>query len=99
VNKVQFLVIHTLYVFGTYFLFVQKMCKEVVIWKRLSQMHHNILPFLGVTRTYPPSMVSPWMNNGYMTEYVRSYPDTVDVHNWYVQVSYLNRFIEFTPAS
>ena len=45
------------------------------MWKRLSQMHNNILPFLGVTNTYPPSMVSPWMNNGCMTEYVRSHQD------------------------
>ena len=56
----------------------QKLCKEVVIWKRLSHKHCYILPFLGVTSTYPPSMVSEWMNNGYMTEYVRANPGIVD---------------------
>lgn len=49
---------------------MKKFCKEAVTWKRLS--HPNIVPFLGVTRTYPPSMVSEWMINGNVTVYVRS---------------------------
>jgi len=52
-------------------------CKEVIVWKRLSQSHANILPLLGVSTTvFPFCMVSPWMKNGNLSEYVRSNPGT-----------------------
>lgn len=51
----------------------QTFCREVVIWKRL--LDENILPLIGVsTALFPFCMVSPWMPNGNLTEYVRSNP-------------------------
>ncbi|KAF9643599.1 kinase-like protein [Thelephora ganbajun] len=50
-------------------------CKEVVIWRRIS--HPNIVPFLGVSEAPAPlSMVSEWMPNGNVREYVRKNPGT-----------------------
>ena len=50
-------------------------CKEVVMWRRIS--HPNIVPFLGVSTTpVPLSMVSEWMPNGNVRDYVGENPDT-----------------------
>lgn len=52
---------------------VQRFCKEVAIWKNLS--HPNILSLIGVPDTLEDgrfSMVSEWMANGNIVEYVRS---------------------------
>ena len=47
---------------------------EVVVWKRIS--HHNIVPFFGVSEAYAPlSMVSEWMPNGNVRDYVRNNPE------------------------
>ena len=46
---------------------MQLFFKEVVMWKRLS--HPNIVPFVGVT-TGPLQIVSEWMPNGTLTEFV-----------------------------
>ncbi|KAF9641991.1 kinase-like protein, partial [Thelephora ganbajun] len=44
-------------------------CREVVTWKHLR--HPNILPLLGVTvREYQLMMVSEWMENGNINEFV-----------------------------
>ena len=45
------------------------------MWKRIS--HPNIVPFLGVPKAPAPlSMVSEWMPNGNVRDYVRKNPDT-----------------------
>ena len=44
---------------------------EAVVWKRLR--HPNVVPFLGVT-TAPLQLVSEWMPNGTLTEYVNTNP-------------------------
>ena len=53
----------------------QVFCKEVVMWKRIS--HPNIVPFLGVSEALAPlSMVSEWMSNGNVRDFVGKNPDT-----------------------
>jgi len=50
----------------------QRFCKEVAMWKNLS--HPNILHLIGVPDTLEDgkfSMVSEWMANGNIMEYVR----------------------------
>jgi len=52
----------------------QMFCKEVVTWKSLH--HPNVLPLLGVTmgeRLF--AMVSEWMVNGNITEFVEAHRD------------------------
>lgn len=51
----------------------QRFCKEAVLWKRLT--HKNILPFLGVSTDVAKfCLISPWMKNGSIVEYVRNRP-------------------------
>ncbi|KAF9649109.1 kinase-like protein [Thelephora ganbajun] len=46
-----------------------RFCREVVTWKHLR--HPNILPLLGVTvREYQLMMVSEWMENGNINEFI-----------------------------
>lgn len=55
---------------------IQRLCREVLIWKRLS--HPNILPLLGVSMSNSPQyfrIISEWMPNGHVTEYIRSNPE------------------------
>lgn len=59
-----------------YSLCIQRFCREVLGWKRLS--HPNILPLLGVSVTASPRsfrIVSDWMQNGNVMEYIRSNPE------------------------
>ena len=45
------------------------------MWRRIS--HPNIVPFLGVSNAPAPlSMVSEWMPNGNVRDFVRKNPDT-----------------------
>ena len=47
-----------------------------MIWKTLR--HPNVLPLLGVTVTENPHrfvMVSEWMENGNVNEFVKAHPD------------------------
>ncbi|KAF8192687.1 hypothetical protein K438DRAFT_1472654, partial [Mycena galopus ATCC 62051] len=49
----------------------QKFCSEALVWKDLH--HPHILPFLGIEKDCFPSslcMVSPWMENGTVINYV-----------------------------
>jgi len=41
------------------------------VWKRL--VHRNIVPFLGITST-PLQLISEWMPNGDLVEYIRKHP-------------------------
>ena len=50
-------------------------CKEVVTWNALH--HPNVLPLLGVTMGSPRfAMVSEWMANGNINEFVKANKDT-----------------------
>jgi serine/threonine protein kinase len=53
---------------------MQAFCQEVVVWKRLS--HPNILPFWGVSRASPFSLVSPWMSHGSIRSYIKQNPES-----------------------
>ena len=51
---------------------IQRFTKEVVMWKNLS--HPNVLDLIGVPDTLEDgrfSMVSVWMTNGNIMEYIR----------------------------
>ena len=51
----------------------QRLCTNVVMWKRLQ--HPNVVSFLGLGSDSPPiSLVYPWMSNGNLTTYVREHP-------------------------
>ena len=53
---------------------MQKFCKEAVTWKTLR--HPNVLPLIGVTMTEIKfAMVSDWMANGNLNEFVEANPD------------------------
>jgi serine/threonine protein kinase len=54
----------------------QRLCREVILWKRLS--HQNILPLLGVSVSKDPRhfrIISEWMPNGNVMEYTSSNPE------------------------
>jgi len=52
-------------------LVAQSFFKEVVIWKRLR--HPNVVSFIGVTME-PLQIVSEWIPNGTLTQYVKNNP-------------------------
>ena len=65
--------------------------REVVAWKRLQ--HPNIVPFLGVPmKVLPFEIVSVWMENGRITEYMRKNPE-VD------RINLVSKFIPIVTAS
>ncbi|KAF9646136.1 kinase-like protein [Thelephora ganbajun] len=49
-------------------------CTRAVVWRRISG-HPNIVPFLGVSKIPAFSMVSEWMPNGNVRDYVRENPE------------------------
>lgn len=51
----------------------QRLCKEVITWKWLR--HPNILPLLGVVTVNRFRMVSEWMPNGNINEFVKDRPN------------------------
>lgn len=50
---------------------MQKFCKEVLAWKALC--HPNVLPLLGVTMGARFTMVSEWMVNGNINEFIKTH--------------------------
>ena len=53
---------------------MQRVCKEVVTWRALR--HPNVLPLIGVMMTESQfAMVSHWMENGNIDEFVKANPD------------------------
>ena len=52
---------------------MQAIAKEIKIWAKLS--HPNVLPMLGYvlnwTGSIYPSLVSPWMENGTLRDYMK----------------------------
>ncbi|KAJ6487844.1 kinase-like domain-containing protein [Mycena sanguinolenta] len=56
---------------------VQEFSREALIWRQLS--HPNLLPFLGLH--YLDSrlcLVSPWMSNGHISQFLQSAPPDID---------------------
>jgi hypothetical protein len=55
---------------------------EAVTWRQLS--HPNVLPFYGIhhldDNPSRVSLVSPWMGNGRVTQFLKSFPTTDRVH-------------------
>ena len=52
---------------------MQRYCKEVIIYKRVE--HPNVLPIEGVAPAlFEYCMVSRWMENGNILNYVANYP-------------------------
>ncbi|KAJ7575874.1 hypothetical protein C8J56DRAFT_1171771 [Mycena floridula] len=55
---------------------LQDVCREALVWKQLD--HPGVLKFLGVSvDMFTPSfcLVSPWMANGNINDYLQLYPD------------------------
>lgn len=53
---------------------MQRICKEVVVWKFLQ--HPNVLPLTGATMSETRfTMVSDWMENGDINKFVKAHPD------------------------
>jgi serine/threonine protein kinase len=65
----------------------QRFCREVMTWKNLR--HDNVLPLIGVTMSgHQFEMVSEWMVNGSINEYVKAHKDAdrfelVSFHHWH----------------
>ncbi|KIJ47197.1 hypothetical protein M422DRAFT_130463, partial [Sphaerobolus stellatus SS14] len=62
---------------------IQRFWREYRIWANLS--HPNILPFLGYSNTFSqtalcevPALVSPWMKNGTLSQYLEGNRDQID---------------------
>ena len=51
---------------------LQSFVKQAVMWKRLK--HPNIIPFVGIT-TSPFQIISKWMPNGTLMDFVEGNPD------------------------
>ena len=76
-------IINKVSVIGSVFLFdflidneMQKLSKEIVMWKRLS--HSNILPLLGISDmgSHDLCMVSKWVKHGNVLEFLDSHTET-----------------------
>ena len=57
---------------------MQKCSHEMAVWRQL--LHPNILPLYGVYHLHGDksrvSLVSPWMENGNIVQYLKQAPDT-----------------------
>ena len=56
--------------------FYQQFCREALVWKQLN--HPNVLPFLGINmELFTPRfcLVSPWMSNGSLLDYLKKNPE------------------------
>ncbi|KIM90339.1 hypothetical protein PILCRDRAFT_812075 [Piloderma croceum F 1598] len=55
---------------------LKEFCSEAVLWHQLN--HSNVLPFYGVFRLPDDRLclTSPWMNNGNVVHFLKSYPET-----------------------
>ncbi|KAG1859313.1 kinase-like domain-containing protein [Suillus subalutaceus] len=51
---------------------IQKLRQEVYLWQRLE--HQHILPLYGITGNFDvvPALVSPWMENGSLQQYLKT---------------------------
>ena len=77
---------------------LQTFCREAVVWKTLN--HRYVLPFLGIdVESFPrqPCVVSPWMTNGTINEFLQQNhaKEKVDV-NQLVRQFCKNRYSVFS---
>jgi serine/threonine protein kinase len=54
---------------------MKSLCREALVWRQLK--HSNVLPFVGLngslfTLDHLPCLLSPWMDNGSLREYVKT---------------------------
>lgn len=56
---------------------IRRLCREVQVWETLK--HPNVVPFFGISfdfdRPDMPCMVSPWLSNGNIIEFLKKGPD------------------------
>jgi serine/threonine protein kinase len=67
---------------------MQRLYREIILWQSLD--HPHILPFLGVDQvSFAPliCMVSPWMMNGNLLEYVQNSFCTAEEVNELVSIA------------
>jgi serine/threonine protein kinase len=60
---------------------LQEIYPRAILWSTLA--HRNILPFLGIFLLPPslnPAMVSEFMSNGTLVDYLNKHPDSDRVH-------------------
>ena len=65
-------------------LYLQDLYREALLWRTLN--HPSVLSFLGLCYTAVngntgPWMISPWMENGDLTNYLQRHPGMVDVQS------------------
>jgi serine/threonine protein kinase len=63
----------------SHLILLQKVTRETLVWRQLK--HRSILPFIGIDvdssqASHIPSLISPWMSRGTLTEYMKS----IDYH-------------------
>jgi hypothetical protein len=67
--------IKSLYPGQVLIIFSQRFRNEALDWKYLP--HPSIVPFIGVTTEFCPfCLISPWMSNGDINQYLRDNPST-----------------------
>ncbi|KAJ7572440.1 kinase-like domain-containing protein [Mycena floridula] len=78
---------------------LQDVCREALVWKQLD--HPGVLKFLGVSvDMFAPSfcLISPWMANGNINDYVQVYPD-LDLLTVLREVAEAMQYLhEYTPC-
>jgi serine/threonine protein kinase len=57
----------------------QRVRRELSIWQRLN--HENVVPLLGITSDFGRymSLVSPWLDHGSLSHYLRQFQDTLGI--------------------
>jgi serine/threonine protein kinase len=72
----------------------QRIRREVLVWQRLT--HENVLPLLGTVSHFGRymSLVSPWMDNGSLMQYLQECGDNMSLMRRLQLVS-LSRCTEF----
>ncbi|KAJ7575487.1 kinase-like domain-containing protein [Mycena floridula] len=74
-------------------------CREALVWKQLD--HPNVRPFLGVSvELFAPSfcLVSPWMSNGNLIEYLRAQPEFNRLHAISEIAAAMQYLHEYSPS-